>query len=144
MQTRQSILNAQAILQAAGLDLCNVVKTTVFLARDYQLAIYRELVRQGYVAGIPKGDVSSTSFFMLRSGVLYTESSGFKSKESTTIEVVQRKEGRPDTLKNLFDELDPVIEDLRNGVVEVVNSRIKSKSKVKDYGENCVLKGKLN
>ena len=31
-QTRQSLTNARAILQAAGLDLCNVVKTTVFLA----------------------------------------------------------------------------------------------------------------
>ena len=28
-QTRQSLLNAQAILKSAGLDLCNVVKTTV-------------------------------------------------------------------------------------------------------------------
>ena len=31
-QTRQSLLNAQAILQAAGLELTDVVKTTVFLA----------------------------------------------------------------------------------------------------------------
>jgi 2-iminobutanoate/2-iminopropanoate deaminase len=31
-QTRQSLLNAQAILQAAGLELADVVKTTVFLA----------------------------------------------------------------------------------------------------------------
>ena len=31
-QTRQSILNAQAILESAGLTLANVVKTTVFLA----------------------------------------------------------------------------------------------------------------
>ncbi len=31
-QTRQSILNAQAILREAGLDLQNVVKTTVYLA----------------------------------------------------------------------------------------------------------------
>lgn len=31
-QTRQSLSNAQAILQAAGLDLADVVKTTVFLA----------------------------------------------------------------------------------------------------------------
>lgn len=31
-QTRQSILNAQSILQSAGADLCNVVKTTVLLA----------------------------------------------------------------------------------------------------------------
>ena len=31
-QTRQSILNAQAILKEAGADLSNVVKTTVLLA----------------------------------------------------------------------------------------------------------------
>ena len=31
-QTRQSLLNAQAILKSAGLDLCNVVKTTVLLS----------------------------------------------------------------------------------------------------------------
>ena len=31
-QARQSLLNAQAILRAAGLELADVVKTTVFLA----------------------------------------------------------------------------------------------------------------
>lgn len=31
-QTRQSLLNAQAILKSAGLDLDNVVKTTVLLS----------------------------------------------------------------------------------------------------------------
>ena len=31
-QTRQSLKNAQAILREAGLDLCNVVKTTVLLS----------------------------------------------------------------------------------------------------------------
>ena len=31
-QTRQSLLNAQAILRASGLELTDVVKTTVFLA----------------------------------------------------------------------------------------------------------------
>ncbi len=31
-QTRQSLLNAQAILKSAGLDLNNVVKTTVLLS----------------------------------------------------------------------------------------------------------------
>jgi 2-iminobutanoate/2-iminopropanoate deaminase len=31
-QTRQSLQNAQAILRAAGLDLADVIKTTVFLA----------------------------------------------------------------------------------------------------------------
>ncbi len=34
-QTRQSILNAQAILQEAGLSLSHVVKTTVFLAASF-------------------------------------------------------------------------------------------------------------
>ena len=31
-QTRQSILNAQAVLKAAGLDLSKVIKTTVYLS----------------------------------------------------------------------------------------------------------------
>ena len=31
-QTRQSLLNVQAILEEAGLTMANVVKTTVFLA----------------------------------------------------------------------------------------------------------------
>ena len=31
-QTKQSLTNMKAILNEAGLDLCNVVKTTVFLA----------------------------------------------------------------------------------------------------------------
>ena len=34
-QTRQSLTNAKAILEAAGLGLKNVVKTTVFLADMY-------------------------------------------------------------------------------------------------------------
>ena len=36
-QTRQSLTNAKAILEAAGLGLGNVVKTTVFLA-DMQIS----------------------------------------------------------------------------------------------------------
>ena len=42
-QTRQSILNAQAILQAAGLDLSHVVKTTVFLADMGDFAAMNEV-----------------------------------------------------------------------------------------------------
>ena len=42
-QTRQSILNAQAILQEAGLSLSHVVKTTVFLADMGDFAAMNEV-----------------------------------------------------------------------------------------------------
>ena len=45
-QTRQSILNAQAILKQAGLDLCDVVKTTVYLADMNDFAVMNEVYAQ--------------------------------------------------------------------------------------------------
>ena len=36
-QTRQSLTNARNVLQAAGADLSNVVKTTVFLSDNYEI-----------------------------------------------------------------------------------------------------------
>jgi 2-iminobutanoate/2-iminopropanoate deaminase len=65
-QTRQSLLNAQAILREAGLDLCNVVKTTVLLAdiADFGAMneVYSEFFSQPYparsafaVKDLPKG-----------------------------------------------------------------------------------------
>ena len=65
-QTRQSLLNAQAILQSAGLDLKNVVKTTVLLAdiADFGAMneVYAEFFAQPYparsafaVKALPKG-----------------------------------------------------------------------------------------
>lgn len=42
-QTRQSILNAQAILQEAGCSLANVVKTTVLLADIADFAAMNEV-----------------------------------------------------------------------------------------------------
>ena len=42
-QTRQSLLNAKAILEAAGLSLDNVVKTTVFLADMGDFAAMNEV-----------------------------------------------------------------------------------------------------
>lgn len=65
-QTRQSILNAQAILKEAGLDLCNVCKTTVLLAdiADFGAMneVYAEFFTQPYparsafaVKDLPKG-----------------------------------------------------------------------------------------
>ena len=65
-QTRQSLLNAQAILQQAGLDLKNVVKTTVLLADIAEFGamneVYAEFFSQPYparsafaVKALPKG-----------------------------------------------------------------------------------------
>lgn len=65
-QTRQSLLNAQAILQSAGLDLCNVVKTTVLLSDIANFGpmneVYAEFFAQPFparsafaVRDLPKG-----------------------------------------------------------------------------------------
>ena len=45
-QTRQSLLNVQAILAEAGLTLANVVKTTVFLADMGDFAAMNEIYAQ--------------------------------------------------------------------------------------------------
>ena len=52
-QTRQCILNAQAILQAAGLSLSNVVKTTVFLADMGDFAAMNEVYAQFFTQPFP-------------------------------------------------------------------------------------------
>jgi 2-iminobutanoate/2-iminopropanoate deaminase len=65
-QTRQSLTNARNVLQAAGLDLSNVVKTTVFLADMDDFAdmnsVYAEFFTPPYparsavaVKKLPKG-----------------------------------------------------------------------------------------
>ena len=65
-QTRQSLLNVGAILEAAGLGYANVVKTTVFLADMSYFAemneVYSEFFSQPYparsavaVKALPKG-----------------------------------------------------------------------------------------
>lgn len=52
-QTRQSILNAQAILKQAGLDLCDVVKTTVYLADMNDFAAMNEVYAQFFSEPFP-------------------------------------------------------------------------------------------
>ncbi len=52
-QTRQSLTNAQAILAAAGLNLSNVVKTTVFLADMGDFAAMNEVYAQFFAAPYP-------------------------------------------------------------------------------------------
>lgn len=53
-QTRQSLLNAQAILKEAGIDLSHVMKTTVFLADMEDFAamneVYAEFFSEPYPA----------------------------------------------------------------------------------------------
>ena len=67
VQTRQSLTNVKAILEAAGLTMDNVAKTTVFLAHmsDFAAmnAVYAEFFTEGNyparsaveVAALPKG-----------------------------------------------------------------------------------------
>lgn len=65
-QTRQSLLNAKAILQSVDLDLCNVVKTTVLLSDIANFGpmneVYAEFFAQPFparsafaVRDLPKG-----------------------------------------------------------------------------------------
>ena len=52
-QTRQSLLNASAILEAAGLSLSHVVKTTVFLADMGDFADMNEVYAGFFRAPFP-------------------------------------------------------------------------------------------
>lgn len=52
-QTRQSLTNARAILEAAGLELWNVVKTSVFLADMADFAAMNEVYAQFFEAPFP-------------------------------------------------------------------------------------------
>lgn len=52
-QTRQSILNASAILEEAGLNLAHVVKTTVFLADMGDFSAMNEVYAQFFAQPFP-------------------------------------------------------------------------------------------
>ena len=52
-QTRQSLLNAQAILNEAGADLSNVVKTTVLLADIADFGAMNEVYAEFFSAPYP-------------------------------------------------------------------------------------------
>ena len=65
-QTRQSLINVKTILEAAGLTMANVVKTTVFMADMNDFAemngVYAEFFKEPYparsavaVKALPKG-----------------------------------------------------------------------------------------
>jgi 2-iminobutanoate/2-iminopropanoate deaminase len=52
-QTRQSLLNAKAILNEAGLDLCNVVKTTVLLSDIADFQAMNEVYAEMFISPFP-------------------------------------------------------------------------------------------
>lgn len=52
-QTRQSLLNVQAILEEAGLSMSNVVKTTVFLADMSDFAAMNSVYAQFFAEPFP-------------------------------------------------------------------------------------------
>ena len=52
-QPRQSLLNTRAILEAAGLSLASVVKTTVFLADMGDFAAMNEVYAEFFTAPFP-------------------------------------------------------------------------------------------
>ncbi len=52
-QTRQSLANVSAILEAAGLTLSDVVKTTVFLADMGDFAAMNEVYAEAFTAPYP-------------------------------------------------------------------------------------------
>lgn len=52
-QTRQALLNVEAILQAAGLSLANVVKTTVMLSDIALFADMNEVYAELFTAPFP-------------------------------------------------------------------------------------------
>lgn len=52
-QTRQSLLNAKAILNEAGLDLKDVVKTTVLLSDIQNFAPMNEVYAELFAAPFP-------------------------------------------------------------------------------------------
>ena len=52
-QTRQSLTNLKHILNAAGTDLCDVAKTTVYLANIGDFAAMNEVYAQFFTAPYP-------------------------------------------------------------------------------------------
>lgn len=52
-QTHQSLKNLKSILNAAGADMCDVVKTTVFLANIADFAAMNEVYAEYFTAPYP-------------------------------------------------------------------------------------------
>ena len=69
-QTRQSLTNAKAILEAAGLGLANVVKTTVFLADMGDFAAMNEVYAEFFSEPFPARSAVPRDTFLLRTATI--------------------------------------------------------------------------
>jgi 2-iminobutanoate/2-iminopropanoate deaminase len=52
-QSRQMFANIKAVLNAAGLDFCNVVKTTVFMTDLSQFGVFNDIYAQYFPSNPP-------------------------------------------------------------------------------------------
>lgn len=125
-------------------------KEQVKKGTDYQLLLYRAVIDKMVIEGrLPKGNVLAAGFFMLAtSEVLSTYP--FKG-----FDAVEAKIGYEEALGNLFTRYEEMMENLHNGILtEGENMKYlcpDSKGNMKEkkipdnsYGENKILKGKLN
>lgn len=120
----------------------NQIKT----GKDYQLLLYRALVEKKVTIGeLPAGKVSAVGFFMLATSELLT---AFPFKG---VEKIEPKLTYDQALSALFTAYEEVMDNLKKGILEEGEgmSRIDEKGKAKNvpdnsYGENKILKGKLN
>lgn len=118
--------------------------------KDYQLVMYRALVEKRVQERLlPAGEVRAVGFYMLATSELLTAYPFIGGEE------IKSKCGYEKSLDALFTAYEEVMENLRNGILvegedmytEVTDSKGNTKlKKIKDnsYGENKVLKGKLN
>jgi hypothetical protein len=118
--------------------------------KDYQLVMYRALVeKMVQERRLPAGEVRAVGFYMLATSELLTAYPFIGGEE------IKSKCGYEKSLDALFTAYEEVMENLRNGILvegedmytEVTDSKGNTKlKKIKDnsYGENKVLKGKLN
>lgn len=117
---------------------------------DYQLMMYRALVEEKVARGeLPQGKVAAVGFFMLATSELFTVYP-FKG-----VEALEPKLTYKEALGALFTKYEEVMENLCKGILEEGDGMArwetdsKGKPKLKtppdnSFGENKVLKGKLN
>lgn len=125
-------------------------ETQIKEGTDYQLMMYRALVEEKIARGeLAKAKVAAVGFFMLATSELLT------AYPFMGVEPLEQKCTYQDALSALFTKYEEVMGNLRKGIIEegegmtrmevTADGKTKSK-KIKDnsFGENKVLKGKLN
>lgn len=118
--------------------------------KDYQLMLYRALVDEKVARGeLPQGKVAAVGFFMLATSELLT------AYQFKGVDPLKQKCTYDEAMDALFTAYEEVMENLRNGILEegegMTTTKVTSKGEIvpekkadNSYGENKVLKGKLN